>query len=231
LRAPRFIRLFKDAFFHPTQYCPKELSMQKFFSRNLSKFAASTAVAIALTAGVTSQAIAAPTASLFAGYTGVTLDAGFTSALTSLKVSLGTLPRTYSYQGQVYFPISGGAIDLANAKSEIIHTGGISLTAGATRVELSDFLIDTIEAKPVLTGIVVVNDSIVDRIPLFDIALPAGFTVPLAPRGRSLTISGAGLTLNATAAGALNSVFGVTAFAGGFTIGKATIQGFTVREH
>lgn len=205
--------------------------MHKSFSRNLSKFAASTAVALALTAGVASNAIAAPTASLLAGYTGVTLDAGFTGALKSLNVNLGTLPRTYAGGGIVYFPISGGAIDLANAKSEIIHTGGISLTAGSTRVELSDFLIDTIYGKPILTGIVVLNDSIVDRIPLFDITLPAGFTVPLAPRGRSLTIAGAGLTLNATAASTLNTVFGVTAFAGGFTIGKATIQGFTVREH
>jgi hypothetical protein len=200
-------------------------------SHGFKKLIATTTVALGLGLGAATSAIAAPTATLSAGYTGVTLDAGFASALTSLNVKLGTLPRTFAYQGQVYFPISGGAIDLSNAKSEIIHTGGLSLTAGNTRVELSDFLIDTIEAKPVLTGIVVVNDSIVDRIPLFDIALPAGFTVPLAPRGRSLTIAGASLTLNATAAGALNQVFGVTAFAGGFPIGKATIQGFTVREH
>jgi hypothetical protein len=205
--------------------------MNQFISRKLIKIAAATTAAISLTAGVAAPVFAAPTASLYAGYTGVTLDAGFAGALRSLNVALGTLPRTYSGGGQVYFPISGGAIDLANAKSEIIHTGGLTLTAGATRVELSDFLIDTIESKPVLTGIVVLNDSIVDRIPLFDIVLPAGITLPLTARGRTLALDGVGLKLNATAATTLNSVFKVTAFREGFAIGTARVQGFTIREH
>lgn len=178
------------------------------------------------------SAYAAPTASLQAGFTAVKLDSGFTAALGTLKVALGTLPRSGVYQGQAYFPIVGGALDLANAKGEIPHAGGLTLTAGDTRVELSDFVIDTFDAKPVLTGLVVVNDSIVDRIPLFDLTLPPGFTVPLQPASRRfITLADVGVKLNAAAADALNGVFKVTAFAGGFTVGVAKVQAVTVREH
>lgn len=200
------------------------------FSRQLQIMSAATVTALAI--GATSTAYAAPTAGLQGGYTAVKLDSGFTAALASLKVSLGTLPRSGVHEGQAYFPIVGGAIDFANAKGEIPHAGGLTLTAGSTRVELSDFVIDTFDAKPVLTGLVVVNDSILDRIPLFDLTLPPGFTVPLVPeRGRILKLSDVGVKLNATAAGALNSVFKVTAFAGGFTIGTAKVQAVTVRDH
>ncbi len=201
-------------------------------SRSLQVISASAVTAIALGLGAASAAYAAPTASLQAGYTAVKLDAGFTAALSSLKVELGTLPRSGVFQGQAYFPIVGGAIDFSNAKGEIPHAGGLTLTAGATRVELSDFVIDTFDAKPVLTGLVVVNDSIVDRIPLFDLVLPPGFTVPLQPTNRRfITLADVGVKLNATAAGALNDVFKVKAFAGGFTIGVAKVQAVTVREH
>lgn len=200
--------------------------------RKLFSAFASTAAAITVSVVSVSTAIAAPTAGLQSGYTAVKLDPGFTAALTSLNVKLGTLPKSGVYQGQAYFPIVGGAIDLASAKGEIPHAGGLTLTAGVTRVELSDFVIDTFEAAPVLTGIVVVNDSIVARIPLFDLTLPPGFAVPLtADRGRFITLNNVGVKLNLTAATALNDVFKVTAFAGGFTIGTAKVQTVTVREH
>jgi hypothetical protein len=206
--------------------------MRAHFSSRFKMFSVTTLTAAAISVGAASTAVAAPTAGLLSGYTAVRLDAGFTAALTSLSVSLGTLPKSGVYQGQAYFPIVGGAIDLANAKGEIPHAGGLTLTAGATRVELSDFVIDTFGAAPVLTGLVVVNDSIVARIPLFDLVLPPGFAVPLtADRGRFITLSNVGVKLNATAATALNDVFKVKAFAGGFTIGTAKVQTVTVREH
>jgi hypothetical protein len=199
--------------------------MRSHFSSRFKLFSATALTAVALSVGVASTAYAAPTAGLLSGYTAVKLDAGFTGALSSLGVSLGTLPKSGVYQGQAYFPIVSGALDFANAK-------GLTLTAGGTRAELSDFVIDTFGATPVLTGLVVVNDSIVGRIPLFDLTLPPGFAVPLtADRGRFITLSSVGVKLNPTAATALNGVFKVTAFAGGFTIGTAKVQTVTVREH
>jgi hypothetical protein len=206
--------------------------MRSNFSSRFKLLTTTALTAAAISVSVASTAYAAPTAGLLSGYTSVKLDAGFTAALTSLSVNLGTLPKSGVYQGQAYFPIVAGAIDLANAKGEIAHAGGLTLTAGATRVELSDFVIDTFGAAPVLTGLVVVDDSIVGRIPLFDLTLPPGFAVPLtADRGRFVTLNNVGVKLNPTAATALNGVFKVTAFAGGFTIGTAKVQTVTVREH
>jgi hypothetical protein len=216
-------------------YCYQEIPMRfnaPRISHSLQVMSAAAVTALTLGLGTASTVFAAPTASLQAGFTAVKLDVGFTAALSSLQVDLGTLPRSGVYQGQAYFPIVGGAIDFSNAKGEIPHAGGLTLTAGTTRVELSDFVIDTFDTKPVLTGLVVVNDSIVDRIPLFDLELPAGFTLPLQPTNRRfITLADVGVKLNAAAAGALNSVFKVTAFAGGFTIGVAKVQAVTVREH
>ena len=70
------------------------------------------------------------------------------------------------------------------------------------------------------------NDNFVARIPLFDLKLPA-LTPPLAaPKNGwgALTVPGVKVTLNAGAATALNTVFGVTAFAGGIPIGEATVR-------
>jgi hypothetical protein len=170
-------------------YCLQEIFMRfnaTIISTKLKIVSVAAVTALTLGLGVAPTAYAAPTASLQAGFTAVRLDSGFTAALGTLGVALGTLPRSGVYQGQAYFPIVGGALDLANAKGEIPHAGGLTLTAGATRVELSDFVIDTFDAKPVLTGLVVVNDSIVDRIPLSDLVLPPGFTVPIQPASQRI---------------------------------------------
>jgi hypothetical protein len=172
-------------------------------------------------------AFAAPTLPLGYGDTSVKLDPIFVGALTSLKVTPSPIGSSRIKDGVAYFPVSDGDFDFATAKGEISHRGGLALTAGNTVVELADFLIDTSGAAPVLTGKVIVNDSFVARIPLFDLTLPA-LTLPLAaPRGwGQLKVPGVKVTLNAGAAAALNSVFNVTAFAGGTPIGEATVKTF-----
>jgi hypothetical protein len=170
---------------------------------------------------------AAPTLPLGYGDTSVKLDPIFVGALTSLKVTPSAIGSSWIRDGVAYFPVSDGDFDFATAKGEITHRGGLALTAGTTVVELADFLIDTSGAAPVLTGKVIVNDSFVGRIPLFDLALPA-LTLPLAaPRGwGQLKVPGVKVTLNAGAATALNGVFNVTAFTGGIPIGEATVKTF-----
>lgn len=120
------------------------------------------------------------------------------------------------------FPITSGQIDLANAKGEVIHSGGLTLTAGTTVVDLSQFIIDTTQSSgPVLTGLVKANGSVVGRIPLFTITLPS-LTLPLSVK-RTLTIPSAALILTDQAAEALNGAFNVTAFTVGIPVGTAKI--------
>jgi hypothetical protein len=175
-----------------------------------------TPLLLAALIGTLLPATAAPTAGIRAGATTVTPAASFLSAATSLGVEVAPLKGR-----ALRFPITGGTSDLANARGEIFHSGGISLTAGSTVVQLRDFTIDT-TSTPVLTGMVVANGSVVGRIPLFKVGLPA-LSLPLTPKKQRLQIPGATLTLTATAATALNGAFGVTAFTEDFAIGTADV--------
>jgi hypothetical protein len=176
---------------------------------------------------------AAPTLSVGYGDTSVKLDPAFVGALTSLSVTPSAIGYSRLKDGVATFPVIDGDFDFGTAKGEITHLGGLMLKAGNTTVELRDFIIDTSGAAPVLTGKVIANDSFVARIPLFDLTLPA-LTLPLAAPTRGwgqLKVPGVKVTLNAGAATALNGVFNVTAFTGGFAIGEATVKTYAFGGH
>jgi hypothetical protein len=169
------------------------------------------------------SAQADPTVGLRYGSTSVKLSKTTTDALTALEVTPSALSGSYLYRDMAYFPIFGGAIDLANAKGEILHSGGLKFKKGDVTVTLAGFTIDTTGEAAVLTGLASVNGDVVGRIPIFNVILPAGFSVPL-PESSSLRLSDVKLTLTDTAAGALNASFSVTAFAAGLDIGTARVH-------
>jgi len=172
---------------------------------------------------VAPMASAAPTAQINNGYTLVEFLPEFVGALGSLGIAPSkVLPGTL-YQRIAYFPITGGRIDASNARGEVPHSGGLSLTKGATQVLISDFVIET-TSSPRLTGIVTANGTIVGRIPLFNLALPQlVLPLQLPPGPETLLIEGNRVTLTAEAATALNGAFGTTAFTPGFNIGIASV--------
>ncbi len=179
------------------------------------------AAALTFAAGTAS---AAPTVSTIGGETRVTLSSTFLGALGSLGVSATpSFPATIR-NGNARFPIPTGEIDAASFKGEIAHNGGLNLTAGATTVNVSSFVIDTTGSAPVLTGLAKVNDSVVGRIALFDLALNATPNVQSFGRYGLLRIDNVAVTLNAEAAATLNDVFGVTAFTAGIPIGTARVN-------
>ncbi|MGA3034964.1 MAG: hypothetical protein ABSD70_16890 [Terracidiphilus sp.] len=184
-------------------------------------FLAAPIVALAMLASA-NNASAQETETIEGGRTTVALASSFVSALDGLGVTPGTVHPTRLHDGTVDFPVTGGAIDLDTAASQILHSGGLTLTAGQTQVTLQSFIIDT-TGSPVITGLVSVNGKLLGRLPLFDLALPSGITFPLKPRDGRIILKGVGVTLDSTAAGALNSVFHVSAFAGGFGIGTAEV--------
>ena len=190
------------------------------------------ATAAILAATFAAPLLAAPTASFATGSTTLTPAPAFATALTSLNVNLAPL------KGKLLkFTVNGGRADLANARAEISHTGGITLkraavaanptatppvlASPAVTTELSNFIIDT-TSTPILTGLVVVNGSVVGRLPLFKVTLPV-LTLPLAATQGKLTIAGNTLTLTAGAATALNGAFGISAFAENAAIGTANV--------
>ncbi len=183
-------------------------------------------LSLALALGFSGSVMAAPTVSTFAGDTTVALSSEFTGALASLNVAVSPVfPARIGSKG-AKFPIPAGEVDLGTVKGEIVHEGGLTLTAGETKVTLSSYVIDTTGEKPVLTGLVKLNDSVVARLPLFDLALTSDPQVSNRGFYGSLRISDVAVTLNAGAAAALNDIFKVDAFAGGLPIGTAKVRSF-----
>lgn len=165
-----------------------------------------------------------PTKSLFGGSTTVTLSEEFRGAASTLGLSVRTiLPGRTARRTRVSFPVTSGNLDFQNAKGEIIHVGGLEISNSAANVKLTNFIIDTTGPSPVLTGMVQANGSVVGRIPLFNLELPM-LELPLPANLNRLQIPGVGVRLTAQAATALNGVFGVNAFVGGFPIGTAEVS-------
>ncbi len=162
--------------------------------------------------------------------TSVALDPGFLDALTSLKVAPGTVGDAKLDGTDVSFPITGGNVtyyDPAEAyrpyvQGVINHDGsGLSLTAGKTVVELTDFEIDP--GTSTLTGNVSVDGKeAASGALLFD--LDGSTLKPLiANDDGSATLTGTKVLLSDDAAGLLNDTFGIKDLQGGIEIGVSTI--------
>jgi len=161
----------------------------------------------------------AGTSNIIGGETKVTLSSAFVSALGSLGVKPAAVGPATLIKGVAGFPITVGVADLTNTHVDIGHVGGLSLTAGSTKVTLVNFQIEVLPGSaPYISGIVTVNGAVAGRLPLFDLTAIGNVYLP---NKEWLSIQNVTVVLDPVAAGALNKVFGVTAFAGGFSIGTA----------
>lgn len=163
--------------------------------------------------------------------TQVALDAGFVDALTALKVTPAPVGKaTVSQAGVAAFPITGGNVTYYDPKSDVrpfvtgvlMHDGsGLSLTAGKTKVELTDFVIDPGTSE--LTGTVSVNGKVAAEDALL-FNLDGSTLKPLKsnPDGTA-TLEGTTVKLSDDAAGLLNDTFGINDLAGGLVVGISSI--------
>jgi hypothetical protein len=162
--------------------------------------------------------------------TAVTLDAGFVSALQSLKVTPAPLgDASISSKGVARFPITGGNVTYYEpgtvspfVQGELDHDGsGLSLSAGGTTVELTDFVIDP--GASVLTGTVSVDGEVAaEAAPLF--FLDGRTLNPLRTTDSGAAVlEGTTVKLKAEAADLLNQTFGIDDLQEGLVIGVAKI--------
>ena len=163
--------------------------------------------------------------------TQVTLDAGFVEALGTLGLTPGVLgTATLSDAGVLAFPITGGNVDYYDPEAsyrpyvqgEIDHDGsGISLTAGDTVVELTDFRIDPGTSQ--LFGTVTANgEKVGDDIYIFN--LDGSTLNPLATDADgNAVLEGTTVLVSPDAAGLLNSTFGTDAVTDQLVVGIAKI--------
>lgn len=162
--------------------------------------------------------------------TQVTVDPGFLSALTSLKVTPGTVGSATLTDGAFHFPITGGNVKYFDPNSdyrpyvqgEIDHDGsGISLTAGDKKVELTNFVIDPGTSK--LYGKVSVNGKVaVEKAYLFK--LDGSTLKPLQSNDDGTAVlEGTRVLVSSDAAGLLNDTFGIKDIKPDLLVGIAKI--------
>ena len=154
------------------------------------------------------------TVALRGGTTTLALDAQAGAALTSLGITAAPIAPAKAGPAGLSFPITGGSLDPVTLAGTIRHSGGISLTKGATVVRLTAFTIG-IDSTPDLTARL--GDA---RASILALDL-AGIATKV--RGRTVRVSGVGASLTKGAADALNGAFGTTAFAEGLKLGTATV--------
>jgi hypothetical protein len=123
------------------------------------------------------------------------------------------------------FPITSGAADLDPLKIEINHRGGLSLTTSKTIVQLTDYAITNLGGKLILTGLVKINDSLVGRLPLFDLTLTRNQVTQTIGELSKIEVAGIKVTLTKTSATGLNDAFKVTTFHEGMNFGTAKLDG------
>ena len=161
--------------------------------------------------------------------TAVALDMGFTDALTTLGLTPGTVGTAALTDGSLIFPITGGevtyyepgSIDGPYVQGEIMHGGsGLSLTAGETVVQLTDFVIDPGTSE--LMGTATVNGEVAaEDAVIFD--LDGATLQPLRTEGDNAILQGTQVLISETAAGLLNDTFETDAVTPGLLVGTATI--------
>jgi hypothetical protein len=165
------------------------------------------------------------------GTTAVALDAAFVEALGTLGLTPGTVgDAELTAEGSAVFPITGGTVTVFDKETgykpyvqgTLFHQGsGLSLTAGETTVELTDFTIDPGTPSRLFGDVSVNGELAVPSAPLFD--LDGSTLNPPTIEGGEAVLQGTEVLLSAEAAELLNTTFDTDALAGGFLIGTATI--------
>jgi hypothetical protein len=148
------------------------------------------------------------------GATTLDVDPGTLEALGSLGVTPGAVDPATLDGARYSFPIVNR---LGNAvrTGVVRHTGGISLTAGETTVELTDFEINL--AEKLLYG--KVNGA--GPVALLDLDYSR---LKIRFNGHRLKVGPVGTTLTQGAADALNDAFGTDALTDDTVIGDAKIR-------
>ncbi len=165
------------------------------------------------------------------GSTAVALDADFVAALGTLGLTPATVGDATLADGSVSFPITGGTVTVFDKSSgyrpyvqgTLLHqNSGLSLTAGSTTVELTNFTVDPGTPARLFGDVAVNGQQAAASAPLFDLNGSTLNPISMDSEGNAV-LQGTTVELSPEAAALLNSTFGTDALAGGLVIGIATI--------
>jgi len=174
-------------------------------------------LALALSAPPAQSAERSATTPVTGGYTLLKLDAGTAAVLADAGVRIEATGPAIGPAGSTTFafPIVGGEVNKKQLSGRIVHSGGLAITAGNTKLVVKRFVVDL--NRGVLTAKVAGADV---RIPLLRLGAVTG-GVQASPG--LLLLKDVNVRLTATAAQALNQTFNTALFEAGLPIGKATV--------
>ncbi|MDF1606088.1 hypothetical protein [Nocardioides sp. YIM 152315] len=160
--------------------------------------------------------------------TEIALDEGFTDALTQLKLTPGVVGDAKLNGGSLVFPITGGNVTVFKPGEvspyvigQIQHEGsGLSLTAGKTKVELTNFNVDPGVSR--VYGDVSVNGKTAAT-SAFLFQLDGRSLEPLKTEGGTAILQGTKVEISEVAAPLLNDTFKTDAVKPGLLVGIAKI--------
>lgn len=166
--------------------------------------------------------------SLTGNSTSVTLDKGFTDALTALKLTPGTVGTAKLTAGALVFPITGGNVTIFKPGTvspyvigQVQHEGsGFSLTAGSTKVEITNLNVDPGVSR--VYGDVSVNGKLAAA-SAYIFKLDGRTLKPLQTSGSTATLEGTKVEISPVAAPLLDKVFSTDAVKAGLLVGIAKI--------
>ena len=160
--------------------------------------------------------------------TQITLDQGFLDALTSLKLTPGTVGQATLQGADLSFPITGGNVTVFEKGEvspyvigQVQHVGsGLSLAAGGTKVELTNLNVDPGVSR--VYGDVSVNGKVAVQ-SAFLFQLDGRTLKPLETQGNEAILEGTKVEVSPDAAGLLNQTFKTKAVKAGLLVGVAKI--------
>ncbi len=166
--------------------------------------------------------------SLTGNNTQVTLDQGFVDALTSLKLTPGTIGTAKLANGALIFPITGGNVTVFKPGTvspyvigQIQHEGsGLSLTAGGTKVSITNLNVDPGVSR--VYGDVSVNGKLAAP-NAYVFQLDGRTLKPLQSGSGTATLEGTKVEISPVAAPLLDQVFKTDAVKAGLLVGIAKI--------
>lgn len=150
-----------------------------------------------------------------AGATSLALDPGAVQALTAEGIAATPVAPARAGSSGLSFPITGGLLNARTFAGTVSHSGGIALTKGSTRVELTRYVI-RIDGAPDLTARV--GNS---RVSILSLDL-SGLTSRVS--GRRIQLGNVKASLTAAAAQALNQAFSTNRFREGLLLGTASVD-------
>ena len=175
---------------------------------------------LALIAIVATLGVIAPAASakvrLAGGSTTLKLAPATAQALSSNGVSVTPIGPARARGGGVAFPITGGSIDPATARGAILHSGGLRLSAGSTRVALRNFRVHVGARRAILTA--AAGGA---RLTALSLSLR---NAKVSRPGLGTTVKRIRAVLTGQAAKALNAAFDTNLFARGLPIGSVVVR-------